>query len=1269
MTVRARRLPQRVIALSATVGLVGGLAIASPESASAAANAPIAVTSTADAGPGSLRQAILDANAAPGADVIAFDFGAGPSAVSVITLTSLAAPGRVLPAITDSLTIDGSTAPGWSATTPPLVEVISGGDFNGASAFTVDGPGTAVIQNLTVAGEAANGFGVGVDVLASPSVTVQRNQFGVTADGNAVAGPLMSAGIRITGGENDRRVTQNLIANARHGIEVNALRLVMSIDGNTIGLSRDGTIALPVTDGIALSDSPASTSGNTIVGTPSGHSGISVDGSVLWVSDTFIGTRGDGTGTFRGRTAGGIIATATSSPTTLNVGHSVIVHGDGPGIATDGNEQGVDGTITQNDLSDNAQGGVRATGKVNHLLNLGGNYVSRNGLLGIDTGAAGINTGEDGPPVIDLAAAGDSQVHVTYDGPASSAGAARVYLSNNTSCDASTQGETPIDTPLFDGAHNITLDAEGNFSGVVTTTDKLVGGQNLTAQITPSAGISTEYSTCRPVPVPPNRPPTAAPVSASVPADGSTVGLTLSGNDPDGDPLTFAVTDPGNGTVTTTGEVTCDGATPSTCTTTVTYQPSAGFIGQDSFGYTVNDGTADSDPATATIVVQGPGTHTVSVSTDTGTGYGVVTSDPAGVNCPLFTTLCSASFDSGQQVTLTATTDPGSTFFGWNGGGCSGTGTCVVSTDTDVAVEATFVRNVYTVAVQRIGTGSGTVTSQESTPFIDCGTTCTSTGIGSGYVTVLHASAAAASQFTGWTGRCQTGGPADDCSVTSLVNEQLNVQATFDTTVIGLGVVGITPVSVDEGAGKATVTVTRDGNLAAAAHVDLATTAGTATAVDDYTNTSATVAFPAGIASVRVDIPIVDDRVTEPSEAFGVVLFNPVGVGAGVMAADVTILDNDPQPVVSLAPIAGSVSESATSGVGFTATLDRPSASQVTVAFTTVDGTATAPADYTALSRRITFAPNSTSATVTVALNNDALLEPSETIKGQLSAPTSASLGTAAATLTILDDESRTLPGSGPQRVLVLHKTWVAPTVISGLPDAVFSLQQSRRGSIGTRSIASTALIAADGSSCDTDADKRAGCQLTLVLPTDATTITEPSPAVGWVASYSGACPGTIVGTSMPGILAPGANPAVCTVTNTYTDPRYRDGSNTQRRPVILHEIWNPTTSLPLPDITVKVTGGNSRPPINWTIGTSALFAADGTACDSDTDKLAGCTLTLAVNGGYAYQFIAATPPTGWVSTFSGDCPGMLAGTPPVLVGQLNRGPSRAICTIINTGP
>src|SRR5262245_8291683 len=66
-----------------------------------------------DAGAGSLRRAILDANASPGADAIHF------GVAGTIRLTTAA-----LPAVTDPVVIDGTTAPGFAGT--PVVEV----DFN-----------------------------------------------------------------------------------------------------------------------------------------------------------------------------------------------------------------------------------------------------------------------------------------------------------------------------------------------------------------------------------------------------------------------------------------------------------------------------------------------------------------------------------------------------------------------------------------------------------------------------------------------------------------------------------------------------------------------------------------------------------------------------------------------------------------------------------------------------------------------------------------------------------------------------------------------------------------------------------------------------------------------------------------------------------------------------------------------------------------------------------------------------------------------------------
>jgi hypothetical protein len=70
-----------------------------------------------------------------------------------------------------------------------------------------------------------------------------------------------------------------------------------------------------------------------------------------------------------------------------------------------------------------------------------------------------------------------------------------------------------------------------------------------------------------------------------------------------------------------------------------------------------------------------------------GTGAGTVTSSPAGIDCG---PTCSKGFVAGAPVTLTATPSSGSTFAGWSGGGCTGTGTCQVTLSADREVTAIF---------------------------------------------------------------------------------------------------------------------------------------------------------------------------------------------------------------------------------------------------------------------------------------------------------------------------------------------------------------------------------------------------------------------------------------------------------------------------------------------------------------------------------------------------------------------------------------------------
>ena len=98
--------------------------------------------------------------------------------------------------------------------------------------------------------------------------------------------------------------------------------------------------------------------------------------------------------------------------------------------------------------------------------------------------------------------------------------------------------------------------------------------------------------------------------------------------------------------------------------------------------------------------------------------------------------------------------------------------------------------------------------------------------------------------------------------------------------------------SVEEDAGKAILTVTRQGANGGTATVAYATADGSAKAAKDYTAKSGTVTFGPGETTKRVEIAVSADKVKEGDETYTVALSNATGAALGApRTATVTIHD------------------------------------------------------------------------------------------------------------------------------------------------------------------------------------------------------------------------------------------------------------------------------------------------------------------------------------------------------------------------------------------
>ena len=225
--------------------------------------------------------------------------------------------------------------------------------------------------------------------------------------------------------------------------------------------------------------------------------------------------------------------------------------------------------------------------------------------------------------------------------------------------------------------------------------------------------------------------------------------------------------------------------------------------------------------------------------------------------------------------------------------------------------------------------------------------------------------------------------------------------------------------------GDATVTEGNAGSVTASFEVTLsaaapsqvtigyATQDGTATAPSDYTQENQTLTIPAGSNRGTISIEVKGDTLAEPTEDFFVNLLAATNATLGSdRQGKGTIANDDAPPTVSISNAQVTEGDGATVNLNFIVRMSARSAQRVEVTASTQDGSAVAPGDYQVKTQVLVWAPNTDDLehTFSVAVNGDAVDEPSETMRVNLTGASRATAG-GSATGTIQDNDNRSMLG------------------------------------------------------------------------------------------------------------------------------------------------------------------------------------------------------------------------------------------------------------------
>src|SRR3954454_19867562 len=983
--------------------------------------ATFVVSSVADSGAGTLRQAIIDANTAAGTDTITFAIaGAGLHTIS---------PASNLPNITEAVIIDGYSQSGSSVNTLALGDnAVLQIEVNGANISNGTGLHFVGVNGGEVKGLLMTKWNNAITLEVATNLIIDGNFFGTNAAGSATSAAAANGSAFFILNTSTANTIGGAAAAARNLISGGTTAGITlgnndtannTIQNNYIGTNAAGTAALPNPVGISFNGAGANTiRGNVISGNATSatfSAGIQLENTTanILVVGNKVGTSADGTA-----------AIPNSYGITLLDGFS------------GGANQNTIGTLAEpNIIAFNNRAGVALqafTSKVSRQNTIRFNSIFSNGTLGIDLGDDGITPNDAGDgdiglfndlqnfPVIDTAQFGAGTI--TIAGTLSSAPSSTyiVQFFQNTACDASGAGEGQT----YLGETTITTAASG--VGTFNVTFAGVAGGFATATATDSLGNTSEFSAC---------------AAISTPA---TPAITM-GN--------AQVVEGNAGSATMTFNVFLSAASASTVTASFATASGTGTSGTD---FTANSGTvtftAGQTTQTLTVSVLGDVTPEpdetllvnltgpVNATIGGSVGVGTIKNDDALPALSISDVTLAEGNSGATSFNFTVTLTPASAF----------PVTINYATADDTAIAGpdyqptsgslTFAPGQTTKPVTVLVNGE--VTTEPNEDF---------------FVNLYNPGNASVSDAQGQG---------------NITNDDANPSITINDPSVVEGNTGNNPNM------NFVITLSNPTSITLSVPFSLAN--GTATVGSDYqTNSGSFSVFP-GSLTASVSVGVIGDVNVESDETFfmnlgslaGATIAKPQGVG--------TIINDDglASPGISISDVTVTEGNSGTVNANFNVLLTASSASTITVNYATADNTATlANNDYVTKSGVITFTPGQTFQSVAITVNGDTVFEPNETFFVNLTAPVNGSIIKAQGIGTITNDD---VIGSAD---LVLTKT--AATTAAGNANVTYTIIVMNNGATGASNVVVSDTLPAGttfGSALTTQGTCIAGSPITCAL-------------------------------------------------------------------------------------------------------------------------------------------------------------------------------------------